>query len=151
MTNVRKEELYKSCKTYIDERLSRIQGRIASLQEALTSESKSSAGDKHETGRAMIQLEREKLGKQLAEVQLLQERFKKVPLQNKSDQVIQGSVVYTTKHHYYIGISAGEIIVAEERFYAIAPDTPMGKILMGKSIGEKISFNGTEFKIKKIE
>ncbi|MDX1363633.1 3-oxoacyl-ACP synthase [Arenibacter latericius] len=146
-----KEQLYSSCKTYIEERLLRIQGGITSLEEALTSETKSSAGDKHETGRAMIQLEREKLGKQLAEVQLLQERFKKVPLQRKSNQVILGSVVYTSKHHYYIGISAGKILVDGEIYYAIAPDTPMGKILMGKSIGEKIFFNGSEFKIKEIE
>jgi transcription elongation GreA/GreB family factor len=150
MVNAPKEQLHKSCGNFIEERLSRIQSGIASLQEALTSESKSSAGDKHETGRAMIQLEREKLGNQLAEVQLLQERFNKVPLHRNADYVGLGSVVYTSKHYYYLGISAGEIKVNGDSFYAIAPDTPIGKLLMGKTIGEIIVFNGTEFKIREI-
>ena len=41
-----------------------LQNAINRAQESLDSESKSSAGDKHETGRAMAQLEMEKLGGQ---------------------------------------------------------------------------------------
>ncbi|MCM4167752.1 Transcription elongation factor GreA [Arenibacter antarcticus] len=150
MVSAPKEQLHRSCGNFIEERLSRIQKNIASLQEALASESKSSAGDKHETGRAMIQLEREKLGNQLAEVQLLQERFNKVPMHRNSNFVGLGSLVYTSKHHYYIGISAGEIKVNGESFYAIAPDTPVGKLLMGKTVGEEVVFNGSEFRITEI-
>ena len=38
------------------------------IKEALFEEIKSSVGDKHETGRAMLQLEREKVGNQFYEV-----------------------------------------------------------------------------------
>lgn len=57
-----KEELYELCVDFVDSRLSTIQQTIESNQKALTSETKSSAGDKHETGRAMLQLEMEKAG-----------------------------------------------------------------------------------------
>ena len=57
-----KEQLYEFCRAYIDGRTIRINESIKSIQESLSSETKSSAGDKHETGRAMLQLEREKLG-----------------------------------------------------------------------------------------
>lgn len=145
-----REALYRYCETYIQDRYARIERQIQSLQQALISETKSSAGDKHETGRAMIQLEREKLGNQLAEVELLQQRFKKVPLEGASDQVALGSLVFTSQYHYYIGISAGKVSVEDQTFFAIAPNTPMGKLLMGKSQGACINFNGSEFCITAI-
>ena len=64
-----KRQLYSQCVDFVEERLSNIQNQIRAIQESLTSETKSSAGDKHETGRAMLQLEREKAGQQLAEVE----------------------------------------------------------------------------------
>lgn len=98
----------------------------------------------------MIQLEREKLGNQLAEAQLLQERFKKIPVHQGSGTVMLGSVVYTSDHQYYMAISAGKLTVDGKSFYAIAPDTPIGKLLMGKTVGETIIFNGNEFCIRKV-
>lgn len=145
-----KNTLYNFCETFVGDRSARILNNIASLQQDLFSETKSSAGDKHETGRAMIQLEREKLGDQLAEVQLLQERFKKVSLITAPDRVGSGSVVYTTWHNYYLGVSAGEIKADGVIFYAIAPDTPMGKLLLGKSVGDVVVFNANEFRILEI-
>ena len=63
-----KEELYKACKEHIEKREETITKTIRSHQNSLQSETKSSAGDKHETGRAMLQLEMEKAGQQLSEV-----------------------------------------------------------------------------------
>ena len=58
-----KEKLFFHCENYLQKRKDLLEQRKNELQLALTSETKSSAGDKHETGRAMIQIEREKLGK----------------------------------------------------------------------------------------
>ena len=55
-----KKKLYNHCKKMIIEKLEELEQREKDLQIALTSENKSSVGDKHETGRAMIHLEREK-------------------------------------------------------------------------------------------
>lgn len=146
-----KQQLHGFCEAYIKDRLSRIQKNIAALQEALNSETKSSAGDKHETGRAMIQLEREKLGKQLAEVQLLQELFKKVPLKGGNSTIALGNLVYSPVQNYYLAISAGELKVNGVSFYAIAPNTPIGKLLLGKGKGDVVVFNSREIKILEIQ
>ena len=61
-----KDLLFAHCQHYIKAKQLLLEKQKEALQLALTSESKSSAGDKHETGRAMIQLEREKLGNQIA-------------------------------------------------------------------------------------
>ena len=146
-----REALYRFCEKFIESRYARINSNIDSLQEALTAETKSSAGDKHETGRAMIQLEREKLGHQLAEIQLLQELFKKIPIKTGSSKVGLGSVVYTDMQNYYMGVSAGELKIDGVSYFAIAPNTPIGKLLLGKVVGDVVVFNSKKMEILQLE
>ena len=101
--------LYQFCQANVDERSARIQSQIKELQTALDSETKSSAGDKHETGRAMLQLEREKLGQQLAEVQDLNRVMQKIDISSKKTAAALGSLVKTTKANYFLAISAGGV------------------------------------------
>lgn len=145
-----KQKLYEACQTAIDERLKTIQNTIKEIQESLLSETKSSAGDKHETGRAMLQLEREKAGNQLAEIQKTKEILYKVNTDTSSKKIGLGSVVYTSKANYFIAISAGELKVDKESFYAISVSTPIGKLLVSKSENETVTFNKQAFKIIKI-
>ena len=142
--------LKQKCQDYIDERLLRIKGTISDIQESLTSETKSTAGDKHETGRAMLQLEREKAGAQLAEVEKLQTALHKVETSKKYNTAVLGSIVRCTTANYYISISAGAIICNSETFFAIAPNTPIGKLILGKKQNDVIHFNGKEIVIEEI-
>ena len=145
-----KENLYLQCLKFVENRFNTIQNTINEIQESLTSETKSSAGDKHETGRAMLQLEREKAGNQLAEIQKIKESFSKIDISNTSEFIGLGSVVYTNKSHYFIAISAGELKLENEVFYAISPNTPIGQLLMGKKVGDVVIFREQKFKIEKI-
>ena len=79
-----KESLFKKCEAFVEKRLQSIQKANSEIQESLLSETKSSAGDKHETGRAMLQLEREKTGQQLAEIQKTQEILSKIDVSKTS-------------------------------------------------------------------
>ena len=145
-----KEALYKQCVTGIENKLETIKKAIEEIQEGLQSETKSSAGDKHETGRAMLQLEREKIGNQLAEIQKTKQALEKIDI-TKTDEIVNlGSVIYTTKANYFIAISAGELKVNNELFYAISPATPIGILLLSKSVGDKIAFRDLTFNITKI-
>ena len=145
-----KEQLYKQCCDFVESRLTNINNVISEIQVSLQSETKSSAGDKHETGRAMLQLEREKAGNQLAEIQNIKEILSKVDT-NKVLQIVgSGSVVYTTQSNYFISISAGQINANQSSFYAISPSTPIGQILLTKKAGDVIVFRDQEFKIIKV-
>jgi hypothetical protein len=97
-----KSGLLNLCQVNIDERLDSLKSIINDLQQSLQSETKSSAGDKHETGRAMVQLEREKAGQQLAEIQKTQQILAKINPEVKSDTIGLGSVVFTTGSNYFI-------------------------------------------------
>ncbi|ALJ05659.1 3-oxoacyl-ACP synthase [Pseudalgibacter alginicilyticus] len=145
-----KQDLYLQCEVFIENRLQTIQKTIYEIQESLTSETKSSAGDKHETGRAMLQLEREKAGCQLAEIQKIKENFYKIDISKTSKIIGLGSLVYTTSANYFIGISAGQLTVDSTKVYAISNNTPIGQLLMGKITGDEIIFREQKFVIKKV-
>lgn len=145
-----KEKLLKQCEVFLNERLETIEHIIRDIQNSLQSETKSSAGDKHETGRAMLQLEREKAGQQLAEVQKQKEILKRINPASKSQNIALGSIVYTTNANYFIGISAGEIVIDDDKFYAISPATPIAQLLLSKSKGDQVNFRDSNFSISNI-
>ncbi|MFD0863219.1 3-oxoacyl-ACP synthase [Sungkyunkwania multivorans] len=155
-TNDIKTILFKQCEQFVNERLGRIQDRIQGIQQSLNSETKSTAGDKHETGRAMLQLEREKVGQQLAEVQKLVAILCKIEVLPEhttfQDQgrIRLGSLVFTDQANYFISISAGVLKHKEDSFYAIATNTPIGILLIGKEKGETIVFKGKKITIMRV-
>ncbi|MDX1270210.1 3-oxoacyl-ACP synthase [Bizionia paragorgiae] len=142
--------LYDLCADFIETKRQTIQHTIVEIQHSLTSETKSSAGDKHETGRAMLQLEREKAGQQLAEIQKLQEHLSKIDVKATSETIRLGSVVYTSEVNYFIAVSAGRFEVNNAVFYAISPSTPIGQLLMSKTVGDCIEFRGVTSRITQV-
>ena len=114
------------------------------LQKDLVSEIKNSNGDKNETSRAMIQLELEKLGKQIYEIELNDEKLNTIKVFKTSTSVSLGSVIFTNKANYYIAIAADSCQVNSKVFYCISPQSPIGKLLIGKKINESIIFNDVE-------
>ena len=134
-----KEQLYKTCQKRVEQQLHTLKEIIASNQLALGSETKSSAGDKHETGRAMLHLEIEKASTQLGLVLEMHQSLGKISLK-PSRQIKQGSLVLTDTLNYFISLSLGLIRLDSIEVYAISPQSPIGKLLLGKSKGEVIFF-----------
>ncbi|WP_136482284.1 3-oxoacyl-ACP synthase [Cognatitamlana onchidii] len=145
-----KDTLKSACIDFVENRLQTAQSTIDDIQVSLTHETKSSAGDKHETGRAMLQLEREKAGLQLAQIQTLNEVLDKIKTEQEFTKVGLGALVYTSNLNYFISISAGELIANTESFYAISLSTPIAKLLLSKQVGDVITFRNTNFTITKI-
>ena len=142
-----KEALFEQCEEFVNKRLYNIENVISSNQKALQSETKSSAGDKHETGRAMLQLEMEKAGQQLAGITQMKVVLSKIDILKTSKNACLGSVIITAKVSYFLSISAGQLVVADKSYFAISVSSPMGKLLLGKQEKEVISFNGKTIEI----
>jgi|TARA_B110000977_G_C10828623_1_gene397132 hypothetical protein len=145
-----KEALFRQCEAFANKRLQTVEAVISSNQLALQSETKSSAGDKHETGRAMLQLEMEKAGQQLAGIMQMKEILAKVDILKTSKNVCLGSVIFTEKVNYFLSISAGQLEVANKMYFAVSVSSPIGKLLLGKQENDVISFNGMLYKVQKI-
>ncbi|WP_282071829.1 3-oxoacyl-ACP synthase [Polaribacter atrinae] len=137
-----KEALFNQCEIFVNKRLHTVTEIISSNQKALQSETKSSAGDKHETGRAMLQLEMEKAGQQLTGITLMKEILAKIEVNKISTVAHLGSVVETASINYFLSISAGQITIDHKVYFAISVSSPIGKLLLGKKVGDEIFFNG---------
>lgn len=136
-----KKALYKSCAEFVDQREETINEIITSSHNALTSETKSSAGDKHETGRAMLQLEIEKASQQLEGIHEMRLILSKIRMDDISEFIKLGSVVITNRGNYFLAISAGEINILAIKYFAVSTASPIGKLLLGKSVGNVFDFN----------
>ncbi|MBJ2173437.1 GreA/GreB family elongation factor [Aureibaculum sp. A20] len=137
-----KKQLFEACQSYVLKRENTVKEIISSNQKALHSETKSSAGDKHETGRAMLQLEMEKAGQQLAVIDQMKMILDRVLINDNSEIVKLGSLVLTNKHNYFLAISAGEFKMENEAYYVVSVASPIGKLLLGKKEGDAFEFNG---------
>ena len=145
-----KEELKQICLNRIQVKIDETNGRISSLQKDLGSETKSSAGDKHETGRAMIQLEMEKESQKLKSFASMRSALDRMDLENQSELVRLGSLVKTSISNYFISASLGVLKAGHESYFAISLQSPIGQLLLGKKEGDSIHFNGREIQINSI-
>lgn len=139
--------LLNQCEGFVNKRLQTVQSIISSNQNALQSETKSSAGDKHETGRAMLQLEMEKASQQLAGIVVMKTILSKIDVSKATNNAHLGSIIYTTSANYFLSISAGKLIVENIIYYAISVSSPIGKMLLGKKVNEEFTFNGKKVNI----
>ena len=145
-----KNVLMGRCSQEVEKRFQKIKKVLDDIKVSLLEESKSSAGDKHETGRAMLQIERENAGNQLREIENLQSLIRKIDIVSVSDYARLGSLIYTNHGIYFISISIGEVKVEDENYYCIALQSPIGNLLSGKNVGDRFSLNQRDFIIKLI-
>ena len=140
-----KEILWQKCMDFVSQRALNLREFMDSNQQALFEETKSSAGDKHETGRAMLQLEMEKASQQLEGLRKMQEALKRIDPRQRHDSARLGSLVKTSAGNYFLSISAGELDkIGEEKYFALSTSSPLGKLLLGKRKGESFSFRSRE-------
>jgi ElaB/YqjD/DUF883 family membrane-anchored ribosome-binding protein len=145
-----KQQLLHLCKGFVNKRLQTVEEIISSNQKALQSETKSSAGDKHETGRAMLQLEMEKASQQLDGISIMNQILLKIDVSKTSKNAHLGSVIITNKANYFLSISAGQLYVEDKSYIAISVSSPIGKLLLGKKENEEVVFNGNQIQIIQI-
>jgi transcription elongation GreA/GreB family factor len=145
-----KAQLHSYCLQYVKARIDTAQAAITAAQFSANEEGKSSAGDKYETGRAMMQLEVEKNTSQLLQAKQLLQLLTQINTFHTSDMVQQGSLVNTSNGQYYIAIGAGLVTIADQPYYVISMQSPIGALLKGKQVGDSFTFNGKKISILSI-
>jgi len=145
-----KPDLLRHLHALLQERVNAAQVEITSTRASFTSDTKSSAGDKHEVGRAMVQQELDKLEEQHAKLVVLQQELARVPLERSFDRVAFGSLVETDQGTYFMSIGLGRIEVDGGSCFAISLASPIGQALKDKQTGEQVVFNGRSFTVERI-
>ena len=125
-----KQKLIESCSQLAENRIRQIKDELKLVQASANQETKSSSGDKYETGRAMAQLEIERLTGQLAEAERLKDKLLSLKDIIGADKIVPGGLVTTTHGKYFISVSLGLIEVDREKYFCISADAPIAKALM---------------------
>jgi transcription elongation GreA/GreB family factor len=146
-----KEHLLLSCEQQIMQNYSIVQDKIKGIVASLANATKSSAGDKHQTARAMLQIDREQAGERLVEIEKTLEILHKIYPTNTATHAHLGSLVTTNNGNFFLSISLGAVTHQKTCYYCIGLQTPIGKLLFGKKEGDTFCFRETTYKIKAIE
>lgn len=134
----------------LQKQITSIKEQIASLTEDAQNDAKSSAGDKHETGLAMMHLEQEKLSAKLRDLVKSETIVLKLPEEKQIDKVTLGSIVKTNKGIFYVSIAIPALKVQNQIVVCISPSAPLMKLLLNKTSEDEITFNSITYKILEI-
>lgn len=145
-----KNELHELCIQYALEKVATAKNALQDLQESMEEETKNSTGDKYETGRSMIQIEIERITRQLLEAQKLKQTIEFINPKFISNTVGVGTLVQTTVGVYYLSIAIGKVSLSSMDFFVISPTSPVGILMLDKKVGDTIQFNGRSIAIEHI-
>lgn len=145
-----KKNIHSLCLQSLEEKIVEVKNQITDLNQSFADEGKSSAGDKHETARAMAQLEVEKLHQQLHQFETQINVLKKLNPDFHSETIPiaigTGSLIKTDKGIFFIAIPLGKM----EDVMVISAASPLGKEMIGKKNGDEVVFNKMKYKIEGI-
>jgi len=134
-------------KAAVEEKVLRAKADLAEAAESRNSATKSSAGDKHETGRAMMQIETENCERQLAKALGQRAELAQIDFSGKATAAARGSMVCTDLGLFLICTGVGKIEVAGETCFAVSAAAPLGAALLGTKAGEEVEFRGQVHKV----
>ncbi len=145
-----KQIVYKHFFHMIEERIASIQKVLADLKDSAGNETKSTAGDKHEVGLAMLQIEQANIGNQLQDALTKKNALERINPEIKTNIVVNGSLLRTNRGYLFISTALGNADVDGEKVIALSPQSPLGQKLMGLKTGQSAEINGTQYIIELI-
>ena len=145
-----KLDIHTKCIELLDDKIEQAERMMLAARESANSDTKSSAGDKFETGREMAMQEVNKAHTQNQQALAMKNALLKLNLNQVSEKVQVGSLVKTNKGVFYISVSLGIVDVNSENCFVISGNSPIGAKLIGLEVGGEIDFNGNSYLIKEL-
>ena len=146
-----KKRIFDYAISVMNEKIKTLQDALNDLKTGRSSDSKSSAGDKHETAQAMMQLEQEKINSQLSEVVAQKQVLEKIDITLKSSQIINGSLVKTNGMNLFISVALNKMVMDDTTVIFLSAQSPLGKKLLGLEKNDCAEINGVKYTVEEIE
>lgn len=145
-----KQHIHQHYTEIINEKIGLMQQVLADLKESGANETKSTAGDKHETALAMLQIEQANKRVQLQELLLQKAALEKLNPAFSASMIVNGSLIKTNKGYLYMSVALGKAIVNDTAVVALSPQSPLGAKLMGLTTGNSVAMNNNNYLIESI-
>ena len=134
----------------LESRKSALQLQRSQLSIESSESGKGSAGDKHEVGIAIAQIEIEKLDKQIALAQQQLQVLQKIDPHAELTQILTGALFESDHHWYYCSVPYGQLQFDTMTVFCMSTDAPLFQALKGKKAQEEALFNSRNWIINKI-
>ena len=145
-----KSKVYSCCINLIADKITASKKAFKEITEEAKTDSKSSAGDKHETSRALMQIEQEKISRQLQNIIDQKKQLEKINIDQQSEKIISGSLILTNQGYFFLSVGIGKIMVNDTPVFVLSPSSPLGAKLTGLKKGDSTTINGTNYIIMQI-
>jgi len=144
-----KETLHQYCLNSTREKIKRLNDLLKSNLIDLNSATKSTAGDKHETARAMIHIEQDNHSRQLLEAQKIMNLLTQINTKPRSFAQA-GALVKTNMGLFYMATGLGKVLINKNEVYVISPGSPIGQKLLGSAPKDTVIFNKSNYYIEQV-
>lgn len=125
-----------------------IDNEIMGLVSDLSNETKSSAGDKFETAREMIQQERVKLEQSKSQKSMMLSALNQLKDKTVTPTANSGSIISTGNGVFILGLAVGKIQLKNDSvIFGLGLNSPIAREFMHKSPGDSFELNGMIYKI----
>lgn len=145
-----KLEIIEKCREELKAKKLNISNEIEAVKISMNSDTKSSAGDKYETGREMMNQEKDKLQSQLGVIDRQIESLNQININKQFEKIDFGALVKTAMAHYFISISYGKVSIHDKDVFLISAITPLAQLMMGKKTGDQVIWNGKAIIIEEV-
>ncbi len=142
-----KEAIKRFCLNQLDKQLKTLKDLMQEVQQASNLETKSTAGDKHDTARAHAQNEVERLGKQVQQLESSMQDLLRLPVESHN-KVQRGSLVKSSCGDFYIAVALLPSLTSHQQFIALSPSAPLAQRMLGRAVGDEfLRLDGVKCKI----
>ncbi len=148
---ISKQEVVQEFLKQLDEKIDGYQFALDQLSISVLNETKSTAGDKHETALSMLQLEQSQVAKHLYDAIDNKTVFAQINFVDKFLEARMGSLVQTNKGLYLLSVALPKIILHNKTIIAVSIKSPLGEQLIGKAVGDVVEVNAMKHSILSIE
>jgi hypothetical protein len=145
-----KKQLLDHILKQIDDKINILQSEFNVYKESAANETKSTAGDKHDTSKSMMQLEQEKMGAQLADILSQKSVLQNISINKVQKTIGLGSLVYTNNGIFFLSVFSKPIIISSLSYIPVSIQSPIGKELIKSKKGSSILINAKQYKVDRV-
>ncbi|MCG2616890.1 hypothetical protein LZZ85_21515 [Terrimonas sp. NA20] len=145
-----KEKVYLRFRELLQNKIDLLQQNLDSLFQSAQNETKRTAGDKHETALAMLQIEQENLRRQMHEAKIQQTLLQKINPAAAFNKIAPGALVKTSQGHFFISLALGKISEEDIEVVSLSVQSPLGSKLNGLQAGDELLLNGRKYLVETI-
>lgn len=146
-----KRAVHAQCLNLLKARIHEARSTLEQAQEAGRSDTKSSAGDKHETARAMAQIEIEKQANAMRYLHELEAQVRGVDPLKRVERVASGALLSTDGGNFYVCAALGAIVVDGITVQTISLQAPILAAFANVAIGGAGAFRGKHYRLLRID